>query len=210
MHVGNHDSKTFIPKVEQSTSASAHHIATRLQHGQDWAGQALAGWNFSEKLNGCRAYWDGAHLFSKSGRAIHAPQITQSLPQGFPLDGELYAGTTPEDFEATRLLVQYGKPNTKVEFIAFDAPDVRAEWPARLAAAAQTGVKTVPTVHATTPDEIAAAIHAVITTGGEGLMARKPGASYRSGRNAELLKLKSNALEHIPQSRAGSFTTHSN
>ena len=50
------------------------------------------GWLLSEKLDGVRAYWDGADFYSRNGNAFPAPAwFKQGLP-ATPLDGELWAG----------------------------------------------------------------------------------------------------------------------
>lgn len=61
---------------------------TGMMHGQDWRGEDLAGWYAAEKLDGCRAYWDGTTLWSRGGLAIKAPaEVLVGLPPGFALDG---------------------------------------------------------------------------------------------------------------------------
>ena len=52
----------------------------------------LTGWWMSEKLDGVRAYWDGAQFLSRQGNRYHAPDwFTAGLPDE-PLDGELWLG----------------------------------------------------------------------------------------------------------------------
>ena len=183
------------PAPPQSSHQAAANAA-KLQHGYDYSGQDITGWHISEKLNGCRAYWDGQQLFSKSGRVINAPRITAQLPAGLALDGELYAGRS--NFESARLLTQYGKDDGSTQFIAFDAPGVRAAWPERLAQAIATGVKTVAPLRCPTPEDVAQALRQTLRLGGEGLMARRPNTLYKPGRSSDVLKLKSAAFAWLP------------
>lgn len=64
-----------------------------MMHGGDWTDDIdPAGWIVSEKLNGCRAFWDGSQLWSRGGNVIPAPAwFTAGLPTS-PLDGEVWAG----------------------------------------------------------------------------------------------------------------------
>ena len=61
--------------------------------GSDYhAGVDPTGWPVSEKLNGCRAYFDGSQFWTRGGNVIAAPDwFTAGLP-GVPLDGEIWAG----------------------------------------------------------------------------------------------------------------------
>ena len=44
--------------------------------------QDIAGYTMSEKFDGVRAYWDGEHLLTRSGRIIEAPEwFTVRLPE---------------------------------------------------------------------------------------------------------------------------------
>lgn len=168
--------------------------AAKLQrHGQDWDGRDLTGWHFSEKLDGCRAYWDGATLYTKSGNVINAPSITQALPAGLALDGELWAGRG--QFETARLFTQYGHHPERVRFVAFDAPQARGDWLARLEVACAAGVLCVKPIHAPSMDALQASAHGILANGGEGIMAQAPGKPYQPGRSANLLKIKAHNFE---------------
>lgn len=168
--------------------------AAKLQrHGQDWDGRDLSGWYFSEKLDGCRAYWDGATLYTKSGNVIDAPSITSSLPGGMALDGELWAGRG--QFETARIFTQYGHPAGHVKFVAFDAPNAPGDWLSRLSAAQSAGVDCVQPIQAANMDELQAAAYEIMTNGGEGVMAQRPGIGYQPGRSANILKIKAHNFE---------------
>lgn len=168
--------------------------AKRLQmHGKDWDGRDVCGWYASEKMDGCRAYWDGATLYTKEGNLINAPHITARLPAGFALDGELWAGRG--QFEAARLFTQYGKNPERVRFVAFDAPNAAGDWPERLTAAASHGVDVVKAWTIEDTGQLLRDLVQHLEAGAEGLMVRLPGRPYKPGRSALILKIKAHSLE---------------
>ena len=56
---------------------------TKMALAVDWLGQSsLVGWWASEKLNGCRAVWDGENFWTREGRMIDAPDwFKHGLPK---------------------------------------------------------------------------------------------------------------------------------
>ena len=68
-----------------------------MMHGYDWTGQDLASYIVTEKMDGCRAYWTGAELLTKSGRVYASvpAHILARLPAGVALDCELWAPELP-------------------------------------------------------------------------------------------------------------------
>ncbi len=162
-------------------------------HGQDWGGFNLTGWVITEKMDGCRAYWDGKTLYTKSGNVINAPDITARLPRWMHLDGEIWAGRG--GFETARLFVQYGKPSPHVRFVAFDAPGRPGGQAQRLDAARATGVRCVDYTIVSTMRGLRQALEQALSHGAEGFMASAPNRPYVSGRSRYLAKLKSFSLE---------------
>ena len=78
----------------------------------------------SEKLDGVRAYWDGARLISRGGNFFHTPEW---FIEGFPneaLDGELWMGRNA--YEQVSGAVRRQKPIDeewrKIRFMVFDLP----------------------------------------------------------------------------------------
>lgn len=168
----------------------------QLQHGLDWRGADLTGWYVSEKLDGCRAYWDGEQLHSRGGHLVHAEAITSALPRGFALDGEIWAGRG--QFETARRLTQYGTPDPRVQFIALDAPDLPGDWLDRLAAIrALGGIQVVGALPIPSMDWLGQLLRHVLAAGGEGLIARRPGTTYRPVRSDDVQKLKAPALDRL-------------
>jgi DNA ligase-1 len=154
------------------------------------------GWWLSEKLDGVRAYWDGARLISRLGNTFHAPDwFIAGLP-AHPLDGELFMER--KSFQKTIAIVRRQDKSDhwkKIRFLVFDVPAHGGEFEARheaMAALAKHGYAT-PHPHtlckglAHLKEELAR----VEALGGEGLMLRQPKSLYVAGRSATLLKVKS-------------------
>ena len=82
------------------------------------------GWLISEKLDGCRAYWDGKTLFSRYGNKLNAPKwFKDKLPKNLALDGELF--TKRDDFENLVKIVRGLKTSgtwKDVHMLIYDAP----------------------------------------------------------------------------------------
>ena len=164
-----------------------------MEHGRNWRSQDVTGWHASEKLDGCRAYWDGEVLWTRSGRPVTLPsELARQLPLTH-LDGEIYAGTGRR--EEARAALVHGKWQG-VRFMVFDAPLAEGDWPTRLAKAAlglrgSTWAQSVVTVEVQGHAHLAALYRAVKARQGEGLILRWPGSRcYHAGRTDQILKLK--------------------
>ena len=165
--------------------------------GTDYAGQDPLGWFVSEKLDGCRAFWDGRHLWTRHGKQIDAPAwFTAGLPATLRLDGEIYAGRGC--FEQSRRAVQYGGHHftRAIRFVVFDCPDATGDYLARMDVA-RNAVRQCCYAQAVAVDtitdrrEVFARLQAIQARGGEGLMLRNPNVThYERGRTANLLKVK--------------------
>jgi hypothetical protein len=98
--------------------------------GADYAGQDLAGWFLAEKFAGCRAYWDGAQLWTRGGNVIMAPAwFIDGLP-AVHLDCELWAGYGNR--EAARLATQFAKFTPACRLLIHDCPAAKGTWAARM------------------------------------------------------------------------------
>lgn len=162
--------------------------------GRDWEWQPIVGWLASEKLDGCRAYWCGNSLWTRSGRVIHAPAwFTAGLPCE-PLDGEVWAGYG--QFQASRDAVNHGRWPPNVRFAVFDAVGATGNWLARmdrargLVANAAMAFTVRPHIIASNA-QLASMMERIIGRGGEGVVLRNPKVrNYETGRTSNLLKLK--------------------
>jgi DNA ligase-1 len=160
---------------------------TEMMHGRYFEPGKfnVEGWIACEKLNGCRAYWDGETLWSRGGNAINAPEhVTKNLPPCH-LDGEIYAGAS--GFEKTKDAALYCRFHPDVKFIVFDVPQAGGGFSERIKSA---GVETVPFFRAESEKEIAEFFRSVKSRGGEGVMLHKPSAPYQRRRTCTLLKVK--------------------
>lgn len=168
----------------------------------DWAGQDPTGWIATEKLDGCRAYWDGRQFWTRGGNVIAAPAwFTAGLPDAH-LDGEIWAGRG--NLEAARRAVQYGQfiqqvGVQRIVFAVFDAPAVPADYRVRWQAARFAIAKAEDAANAIMvplPGTVTSKAHlikmrtSIQRHGGEGVVIRHPTARYITGRTATVLKVK--------------------
>lgn len=164
--------------------------------GVDYDGEKVSGWFCSEKMDGCRAYWDGETLWTRGGNKITAPAwLIAGLPTDHHLDGEIFAGR--DNLQSARLAVQnnFWTEGTHT-FEVFDCPTASGNYSERMHQAdalvadcpcAQVVkfsiVKNLP--------EVFAALQKVHARKGEGLMLRNPKVTtYETGRTKNLLKVK--------------------
>ena len=153
----------------------------------------------SEKLDGVRARWDGAALYSRRGNRLHAPPwFVEGFPAE-PLDGELWLGRGT--FEKLSGVVRRAVPDDDawrgVRFMVFDLPAHPADFDGRLrrlrelfAGLASPRLGLVEQFRVADHAELLAALDRVVALGGEGLMLHDGRARYRAGRTNDLLKVK--------------------
>jgi len=96
------------------------------------------GWWMSEKLDGVRAYWDGAAFVSRLGNRFVAPAwFIADLPAD-TLDGELWVAR--KKFQRAISIVRSGDAGPgwrEVSFVVFDAPSAEGAFEDRAAHAQQ-------------------------------------------------------------------------
>lgn len=164
----------------------------------DWKGQtSLVGWLASEKLNGCRAYWDGKRFWTRGGNVIAPPSwFTKGLPS-VHLDGEIWAGRN--GFQDASNAVRFGGKWFNVpliQFAAFDAPQVVGTWRQRMAEAVRAVNKSACAVAVKVerigdPQRLVEYMLQLRSIGAEGGMFRNPEAiGYTAGRSQSLLRWK--------------------
>lgn len=158
-----------------------------------------SGYLVSEKYDGVRAHWDGRQLRFRSGTGVAAPAWFRARLPPSPLDGELWLGRGR--FETLVVIVRRAHPDDdewrQLRYLVFELPEGtgdfadralrlreiadRAAWPA-LGAVEQSVLST--------PQALRLRFDEVVRAGGEGLMLHRADAAYRTGRSADLLKLK--------------------
>ena len=151
------------------------------------------GWFGSEKLFGCRAYWDGKEFWTRKGKIIPVPNFWKTkLPADIHLDGEIFAGR--KNFEAAYAATEHGKFTPAVRFIAFDCPSVTGNWLERMKTAESVtkGLEFSGIVDSfiieSSMDWIKK-MQRIISLGGEGLIMRNPAVTtYEIGRSLNYLR----------------------
>lgn len=166
---------------------------------QTWDGELdLSDWWLSEKLDGVRAYWDGENLMSRLGNAFLPPDWFLSALPSEPLDGELFVGR--KQFQRTVSIVRRQDRSEhwkEVQFVLFDAPahpggfEQRIERCRQLVKEAEAPfLEVLEQQVCRSMDHMLEELARIEELGGEGVMARKPGSLYQSGRSFTLLKIK--------------------
>lgn len=156
------------------------------------------GWWMSEKLDGIRAYWDGAGFWSRLGNRFAAPPwFTAGLP-AYPLDGELWMGR--KLFQRTTSVVRSGSAGAEWKdllYVVFDAPASAAPFEQRMDELRRLIDEERPAyarflehVPCENIEHLRIELARVEALGGEGLMLRRPGSRYEAGRSSTLLKVK--------------------
>ena len=161
-----------------------------MAHGMDWQGEDLTGWYLSEKFDGCRAFWDGAKMWTRQGNEITLPDwFRAELPAGVRLDGEMWCGRG--QFAKASAGVRFGKIDRTFKLRVFDAPDAAGDWLERMATVRSWG-PVLPVERWECRDNASAIwrMQKIQSERGEGLIARRPGMPYAPGRSGDILKVK--------------------
>jgi DNA ligase 1 len=153
----------------------------------------------SEKLDGIRAIWDGQQLISRQGNPIHAPAwFTKRFPKQ-ALDGELWIARGK--FELLSGTVRQTNPDEqawrKVVYYVFELPNAKGPFTDRVKQIEelvhQTNspyLKAVKQFRVEDQTSLKRTLDWVVARHGEGLILHRADASYVTGRNHALLKLK--------------------
>jgi DNA ligase-1 len=164
------------------------------------------GYVMSEKLDGMRAYWDGKHLYTRSGLLVISPAwFTAGLPSHLELDGELFMGRKMfEECMSVTRRTDGGGDWGAITYTIFDAPTVKGGIRARLEAASaalaisetvhhnltKKPAKVHPYTICTGIEHLLEELTGIEQVGGEGMMLRHPTAPHRGGRSNDLLKVR--------------------
>lgn len=158
-----------------------------------------AGWYMSEKYDGVRGIWDGRTMRTRNGTPIPLPHGLEKRMPPFPLDGELWAGRG--NFAAAQALLHAdGDPKAweGVRYMVFEVPEAPGPFMKRIAFL-ELWRKTLEAPFPEAVEQrrcqgeadLRAFLARVEEQGGEGVMLRRAGSAPGSGRNGDLLKVKS-------------------
>ncbi|NOH96358.1 DNA ligase [Vibrio sp. 99-70-13A1] len=153
----------------------------------------------SEKLDGVRAVWDGAHLYTRNGNRIYAPSwFTQNLPN-VRLEGELWAGRGKFHIVQSTVLDQTPDDDAwkTIDLMLFDMPGAAGDYQKRyynilhwVAVINEDHIKYVTHTPISSEKVLFQHLDNIGSEEGEGLMLRKVSSRYQAGRSNDLLKLK--------------------
>ncbi|MEN8265045.1 MAG: DNA ligase, partial [Nitrospirota bacterium] len=156
-------------------------------------------WLMSEKLDGVRGYWDGERLLSKNGNDLNPPETFVKNFPDFPVEGEIWGGRGT--FERTVSIVRKDEAHDgwlDLKFAIFDLPEAGGGFEERLNIARRwfdenPSEYAFVIVHKSvrSKERLKEELQRVEQLGGEGLILRKPGSLYSTGRSSEVLKVKS-------------------
>lgn len=158
----------------------------------------IKGWWLSEKLDGVRGCWTGKEMLSRSGKKINIPAwFTKNFPP-FALEGELWIGRGR--FSELVSIVRTKKAGMeweKVGFYIFDVPEKGVVFEKRLKTA-EEWFKKYPSAHVNMIEQkrcvdrlhLMKELKRIEDIKGEGVMLRRPGSFYQSGRSQDILKVK--------------------
>ena len=176
-------------------------------------GMPLADYWVSEKYDGVRGYWDGHTLRTRGGETVAAPAWFTADWPAVAMDGELWAGRGR--FTHAQSTTRQQQPNgaawRAMRFMVFDVPQHGGTFDERLPALnalverlGQPWVQAVVQTRATTDAALQALLQRTVRGGGEGLMLHRGNSLYQSGRNDDLVKVKTHedtearVIAHLP------------
>ena len=198
-----------VPPGASSTSAAPPLMLAKNYH----PGISLSDYWVSEKYDGVRGYWDGERLLTRGGERIAAPAwFTAGWPK-VPMDGELWAGRG--QFAKAVSTVRQQNPDDAawraMRFMVFDLPAQSGRFSDRMPALGglvsridQPWVQPVVQSKVAGHPALQALLAKTVKSGGEGLMLHRGASLYKSGRNEDLLKVKTHedtearVVAHVP------------
>ncbi|WP_027669880.1 DNA ligase [Rheinheimera baltica] len=153
----------------------------------------------SEKLDGVRAFWNGAQLISRGGNVIAAPGWFVADFPGHELDGELWLGRN--QFAQTLSIVSKHQAVDnewqQIRYYIFELPNAEGTFSQRIDAMHNIArqhntpfLTVVPQFRLADNAQLMAKLNELEASGAEGLMLHHQDALYKTGRSSDLLKLK--------------------
>lgn len=164
---------------------------------ENYTHQNVQGWVMSEKLDGVRGYWDGKQLFTRQNKILMPPHyFTKGFPP-FAVDGELFSERNQFEFISSVVRSQKDKGWEKLKLYVFDVPHAQGNLFQRLAVLEKfllenptPYIEVITQIPIQDKQQVKVFLQQVEEMQGEGLVLRNPNAPYQSGRNSQILKLK--------------------
>ncbi|WP_340680942.1 DNA ligase [Paraglaciecola sp.] len=182
------------PSITQANKTTiAQQLATQYHDDIE-----VADYWISEKLDGIRAHWDGAALFTRNGHVINTPAwFVKDFPSQV-LEGELWLAH--QRFEQTVSIVLRDNPSDdwqNIKFMLFDLPQHKGTFSQRLIelqllvdTVASPYLQLIPQFKLASHSQLMFRLDELVAQGAEGLMLHHQDAYYQDGRSANILKLK--------------------
>jgi DNA ligase-1 len=176
-------------------------------------GLPLADYWVSEKYDGVRGYWDGRTLRTRGGETVAAPAWFTAGWPATAMDGELWAGRGRFAHAQSTTRQQQGDDAAwrEMRFMVFDLPRHAGSFDERIpalnalvASIGQPWVQAVPQTRVASDAALQALLQRTVRAGGEGLMLHRGASLYQSGRNGDLIKVKTHedtearVVAHVP------------
>ena len=149
------------------------------------------GYWLSEKIDGCRASFDGENFISRTGKTFPAPaEMKEAMPKGVILDGEIHGGrgTFQDTVGRVRRGDWHGLRYAIFDVVSADPFEARQATLRALQLPAWCDVLTH--TRCASEDHLDDYEATIIDKGGEGIILRKPQSLYQHKRSGDLLKLK--------------------
>lgn len=172
-----------------------------LMHGQSYRGQNVAGWFWTEKVDGVRGIWDGSKFWTRSGREIEFPEeMKRELPRGVAIEGELWSRRGRAHVAGLCRKANSSREDwAGVKWFIFDAPGEKGNIVERISRALEKSkamrfVEWMIVQELETTGQALEKARNMIALGAEGIMVKHPDHPYTAGRTNKLLKLTSETL----------------
>jgi len=157
------------------------------------ADKNISSWLMSEKLDGVRAYWDGFHLISRSGKFLNPPKFFIKDFPTYKLDGELWSKR--EDFSNISSIVNTKASKNRwheLTYNIFEVPEANGDLLTRLSLVKETKyIKVIKQIKVKNKKDLKKFLKEVEAKGAEGVVVRDGSLKYYTGRNNNALKVKS-------------------
>lgn len=192
-----------------------------LAHDYNSKRDNIMGWYASEKYDGIRFLWTKGKMLTRAGKEYkYVPQtVLDALPQGFDIDGEIWAGRGNFNIVSRMSTIKIGGKYSQdqldeiwnsCKIVIFDHPtNDPIPYEERMKLLHSNVVQTcriiiVEFFTVNDMDTLQKKYEDIIENGGEGIMLRKPGSLYddrknktKVNRSRNLLKMKDIPSEEV-------------